>query len=101
MRAMLIEVDHNVAPPSWYAGLAGQRLWCQEAREMIVSEGWLVLPGQGIAEGHNNVILAEHAWSVREGEVALLLVEVEPIAQLAKLSLDGGVGIPAGDRGWS
>ncbi len=98
MRAVLIEVDHNVTPPCWYAGLAGQRLWCQEAREMIVSDGWLVLPGQGIAEGHNNVILAEHAWNVREGEVALLLVEVEPMARQPNLSLAGGGRVD--EAGW-
>ena len=73
MKATLIEIDAAVAPPLWYAAHAGQRLWCREAREMITSEGWLVLPGQGLPESHNLLIFPEHAWVVQEGEVELVL----------------------------
>ena len=76
MNATLIEIDHLVTPPLWYAAHSGQRFWCVEAREMLGSDGWLVLPGQGIPESHNLVVLPEHVWLVREGEVELVLREV-------------------------
>ena len=91
MKASLIEIDHNVAPPLWYAILAGQRFWCQEAREMLISDGWMVLPGQGLPESHNLLIFPEHAWTVREGEVELVLREVVPAEQQGALPLADGL----------
>ena len=87
MKATLIEIDAAVAPPLWYAAHAGQRLWCREAREMITSEGWLVLPGQGLPESHNLIIFQEHGWVVREAEVELVLREVVGTARQAHLPL--------------
>jgi len=81
VKATFIEIDRAVPPGYWYAGLAGQRLWAAEGRECLVADCWQVLPGQGIADHPNNVILAEHAWQVREGEVALVLLEIEPVGR--------------------
>ena len=98
MRATLIEVDGLVPERLWYASLAGRRLWCRAAREMICDDGWLVMPGQGVSgtELHNAVIFAEHAWEVRQGEVELVLVEIEPMARQGDLALAVGGGTPWG-----
>ena len=90
MRATLIEVDLLVPERLWYAPFRGQRLWCREVRDMAsLSEGWLVMPGQGVGEGdpHSAVILPEHVWEVRQGEVLLVLMEVEPTTRQADLAL--------------
>ena len=81
MKATLIEIDRAVPPGYWYAGLAGQRLWAAEGRECLVADCWKVVPGQGIADSGTGVIWAEHAWTVREGEVETVLIEVEPVGR--------------------
>lgn len=73
MKASLIEIDTLVGPPLWYAHLAGRRLWCQEALELMGSDGWVVLPGQDIPDSQHRVIFPEHGWVCREGEVELVL----------------------------
>ena len=88
MKAVLIEIDRAVIPPMWYATYAGARLWCQPARELMGDDGWVVLPGQGVPESLHNVIFSEHAWQVREGEVELLLVEIEPSRRQGGLPLE-------------
>ena len=89
MRATLIEVDLLVPERLWYAPYAGQRLWCRAAREMIRDDNWLVMPGQGVSgtELHHAIIFSEHAWEVRQGEVELVLVEIEPKARQGDLAL--------------
>jgi hypothetical protein len=86
MHASLIEVDYNLAPHLWYAGLAGRRLWCQEARELMGSDGWLVLPGQGLPD-YCQLIFPEHGWVVREGAVELVLQELVGVARQSCLPL--------------
>lgn len=100
MQATLIEVDGLVPERLWYASLAGRRLWCRAAREMICDDGWLVMPGQGIGgeDLHNAVIFAEHAWEVRQGEVELVLMEIEPMARQGDLPL--AAGGPGGAGAW-
>ena len=39
-------------------------------------------------ESLHNVIFSEHAWQVREGEVELLLVEIEPSRRQGGLPLE-------------
>lgn len=98
MRATLIEVDGLVPERLWYAPLAGRRLWCQAAREMVRDDGWLVMPGQGVGgdDPYSAVIFAEHAWEIRQGEVELMLVEIEPTARPGDLALAAGDWTPRG-----
>lgn len=111
--ATLIEVDHLVPERLWYARYGGRQFWCQAQQELISSEGWLLLPGQGVSgvEAEHAIIFEEHAWQLRQGVVALVLVEVEAAvsggegAALAKYARDerpwaqpaGGRGGPGGE----
>ena len=81
MRATQIEIDAACPPAYWYHHLAGRRLWCTPGRETLTGDCWKVVPGQGIADSGTGVIWAEHAWQVREGEVALVLLEIEPVGR--------------------
>lgn len=100
MRATLIEVDGLVPERLWYAPLVGRRLWCQAAREMVRDDGWLVMPGQGVGgdDPYSAVIFAEHAWEIRQGEVELMLVEIEPTVRQGDLPLVSAEPV-AGGRG--
>ena len=81
MKATLIEIDGAVPPAYWYARYAGKRLWCTQARVAWGGECWLAVPGQGIPEHPDSLIFSEHAWQVREGEVELVLLEIEPVGR--------------------
>ncbi len=80
--ATLIEIDPLCPPGYWYARLAGKRLWARPGNECDERDCWIVLPGQDTTA--NLVILAEHAWTVREAEVEIRLVEVEKWEKLVE-----------------
>lgn len=82
MRASLIEIDLNPPRDAWYSQYPGRRLWCQAEIQLNGDREWIVLPGQGLDRQYVTlVILPEHGWVVREGEVELVLREVAPEAQ--------------------
>lgn len=71
MRATLIEIDHGLPEKRWYAKYEGARAW---AMPSLVEGMWAILDGQDLPPG---VLIAEEdAWSIREAEVELRLVEI-------------------------
>jgi hypothetical protein len=93
MKASLIEIDTLVGPPLWYAHLGGRRLWCQEALELMGSDGWIVLPGQDIPDSQHRCIFPEHGWVVREGDVDLVL-KVRTVSEEKQKELGLGERLP-------
>ncbi len=84
MKATLIEIDATCPPGLIYSDLAGRQFWAIPGTEVMEDDRcWCVLAGQGY-RGMTGplIVLAEHAWLVREGEVELRLVEVtSPVTQ--------------------
>ena len=84
MKATLIEIDATCPPGQVYSDLAGRQFWAVSGTEVMEDDGcWCVLAGQGY-RGLTGplIVLAEHAWLVREGEVELVLREVtSPLTQ--------------------
>lgn len=84
MRATLIEIvdkGHGIPDSWWYAKHPRLRVWAEKTQGVFCGQpAWRVIPGQEIP-GENPMdglwIDEEHAWSVREGEVELKLVEIE------------------------
>lgn len=91
MRATLIEIDQGAPESRWYAKHHGLRVWAVSVHAYHPGDtAWRLLPGQQVPDIAPDVGLhvdADHAWSVREGEVHLRLHEVVAEATQPGLAL--------------
>jgi len=80
MKATLIEIDQGAPESRWYAKHHGLRVWAVSVHAYYPGDSaWRLLPGQQVPDIAPAVGLrvdADHAWTVREGEVELRLVEI-------------------------
>lgn len=69
MLAALIRINSDIPDSFWYADRMHREFWCCSDCQLNGDREWVVLPGQGIPEGH--VIFPEHGTVVRENHITL------------------------------